>query len=188
LFNAGNEWEQALAGPAIASYATSVVDLYANLPARIEGAERPDLTIVGIVAEAKEQSTTAGFSPAIAVAERALLRLILATGNGLTQPSASAFGDRWREARGPTPNALVARFTGELFSEYAQHVVDREAGRLAARQQSVSETAAALAGAVHEIAQSVARRRLGTRPITPGAWSSMLHEAFIEGRALPAPA
>ncbi len=35
LFNAGNEWELALAAPAIASYAITVNELYEGFPSRL---------------------------------------------------------------------------------------------------------------------------------------------------------
>jgi hypothetical protein len=190
LFNAGNEWEEALAGPAVASFATTLVALYDDFPGRIAATDRPDLVVMGLVAEAKAASADAGFTPALAVAERAFLRLIISTVDGLLptpgEPSV-ALAERWREARGSTPAGLVAEFVGELVGQLAKHVVDREAGRLATTGAGIhsNQLAAKLAAAATEVGRSAAAEHLAGQALTTDTWPALVHRAFDEGRAIP---
>jgi hypothetical protein len=190
LFNAGNEWEDALAGPAIASYAMSVNSLFHELPRRLVDSSNYGMSIVDIVEDAKSASAEAGFSPAVAIAERALFRLIIVGVDGLQgseqrqiDPSA-----RWRELRGSEPTELVANYAGELIGQYARHVVDREVGRLvsAAPEVRATEVSTAVSAAAFEVARSVATVHLSDQPISIDTWSSLLHRTFNEGRTLPA--
>lgn len=190
LFNAGNEWELALAAPAIASYAMTVNELYEGFPGRLEAVQRLDEGVVNIIADARASSANAGFSPALPVAERALARLIIEALDGIASPAAStgALADRWREARGDSANALVAKFAGQVVSQYARHVIDREAGRLAVALPQVRSSAlsSSLAAAAAELTESAANQHLANRTLTVSGWSTLLHRAFATGRALPA--
>ena len=202
LFNAGDEWEEALASPAIASYAATLLRLFDELPARFTESQRPDLGLVAIAADARAASEAAGFSPGVAVAERALLRMVIAGVNGVHDSGtpAETIAHSWESSRGSDPNSLVARFVGELVSQFARHVVDREAGRLATEKllqvdadvpvhrPVARDISAALAMAAEEVAHSVAIEYLATNRLDADSWATLLHRTFDRGRTLPAQA
>ena len=201
LFNAGDEWEAALASPAVASYAKTLLRLFDELPARFAESQRPDLGIVAIAAEARAASETEGFSPAVAVAERALLRILIAGVNGVQDGTpAETIAHTWERSRGSDSNDLLARFVAELVGQFARHVVDREAGRLATQklqnvdndvrlhQPVAANISATLAMAAEEVAHSVAIEHLTKSQLNADSWATLLHRTFDRGRTLPAQA
>jgi hypothetical protein len=191
LFNAGDQWEEALAATAIASYANSALLLYEAVPLRVEGRERPADEVSTLVADARGTSFTAGFSPAQAVAERAFARVILATIDGIPDDglgAGDAAASSWVENRGREPGDLLVRYVGELFDQFARHVTDREAGRLAHRERGAAATARlteALAQRAAAIGRSSAASTYSTEIAIDAVWEAIVAKAFTEGRGLP---
>ena len=190
LFNAGNEWESALATPAVSAYADSLAKLFEGLPARLADAPDSGAAVAAMVVEAKRSSLAEGFSPALALAERAFLRVVIQTSGGLSaaDDADGPLADRWRDRRGDSPEALVSQFTGELLGQYARHVIDREAGRLATGKSGPGEPAA-LSGEVAREAADLGRD-IASRGFTAGesvveAWPRVLRDTFRAGRQLP---
>ena len=187
LFNAGNEWEEGLAVPAIAQYAATLTELYESLPDLLVGSGQIASTIVEIATNARRASEDVGFSPVLQVADRALIRLLI---RGVNGPESIAESDRaavdnWIQRRGESPVELVSRFARELIAEYTRHVVEREAGRLIREkpQQHGSDIAISLAEAAGQIALTAARDQ-GDTSSTPDGWASLIHRAFSDGRIL----
>jgi hypothetical protein len=186
LFNAGSDWQQELASPAVAAFAAALTRLYVELPERLARSERADSVLAAAVAEARHASMEVGFSGASALAERAFARLLLGTTQGATDDPA-AVGTRWEAARGSAGD-LVARYVGEIFGQYARHVTDREAGRLvgenigAAASSRLSDD---LAERAASIGRSVAAEVLQGGTDVAASWSQVVNRAFDVGRSLP---
>ncbi len=188
LFNAGNEWEEALSGAAIQSYASSMAVLHGEMGDRLARGERPELVVGEVVAEARRASGDAGFSPAAPIADRAFTRLILSTLGGVTDLAGSELGpaERWEAARGSEPSALVSRFVGEVLGQFARHVADREAGRDGPARRGASSTAAMadqLASGAASVGEAAARTAADGTSLD--GWSSLIAQAFETGRRLP---
>lgn len=185
LFNAGNEWRDALAAPAIASFASTVEGLFGGLVERLESAASPTIVVGQVLADARAASHEAGFSPAAPVAERALARLLLSGLGGASTPAGAA--EQWVANRGGSANEAVARYLGEVLAQFTRHVVDREAGRLAERNvgaaasASLSVELAGRARALALVADGIGdpADRVATR------WSQLVSAAFEAGGALP---
>jgi hypothetical protein len=186
LFNAGSEWQAELAAPAIARFAEAIVRLHAELPDRLAQTERADVALGALIAEARDASMQAGFSAASALAERAFARLLISTVQGVAHAPEAA-GARWEAARG-SASELVGRYIGELFAQYARHVTDREAGRLAV-QSFGAEASARLSDRVAEqatsIAVGVATDVLQGRADISSVWADVISRIFELGRRLP---
>jgi hypothetical protein len=191
LFNAGDEWESALAAPAVAAFADSLLRLWDELPRRVETATSPADFVVATVAEARGASSEAGYSPALPIAERAFTRLLIATASGAerTDPSASAqMASRWREQRGDEPRDLLTKYLGEVLGQYARHVTDREAGRRVIRERGAtasSSIAEALAQQAVDIGTASATSPFVTAAPVRDVWARLVARAFTQGRALP---
>lgn len=193
LFNAGSEWETALASPAIAAYAAILLELYGSLPEQLRSGERPEGVLQAAAAGARTERQVESGSAAEAMAERAFLRLLMRTaggGDSLSQLSPSQAADRFVADRG-TPNQFVAGYLGELLGQYARHATAREAGRIteAVPGAKISDTrrltrqvaeAAADVGAQIEVDRATGR---GVRD----SWASLVAQAFRKGRQLPGP-
>jgi hypothetical protein len=185
LFNAGNEWQDALASAAVASFAGAVERLFGEMPQRLRTAESPTVAVSVALAEARAASHEAGFSPATPVAERALARLLLGTLAGAEAPSVAA--DTWIANRGPDTHVAVGRYLGEVLRQYAQHVTEREAGRLAERGVGASATATLardLATSAESISALVATTG-GPEESGDVRWQRWVAAAFESGRAIP---
>jgi hypothetical protein len=185
LFNAGNEWRDALAAPAVASFATTVESLHAGLAERLESVQSATALVRLVLAEARTASHEAGFSPAAPVAERALARWLLGSLGGADAPAAAA--EQWAANRGATTGEAVTRYLGEVLAQFARHVVDREAGHLAERDVGAAASAtlsAELATAANTLAV-VAGRVGDTDERAATRWNRMIAAAFEAGGALP---
>lgn len=189
LFNAGNEWQEALSEAAVQSYAVSVANLHGELSGRLASAERPEVVIGEVWAEARRMSHEAGFSPATPIADRAFARLILSALGGVEERTdeRSTPAERWEAARGSDASVLVSRFVGEVLGQFARHAADREAGRElreprgATASAAVSDALALQAAAVGQSATSDSAER----GLSPEGWRTLIGRAFEAGRALP---
>lgn len=187
LFNAGTEWQEALASPAIAVFAETVERLHRELPARLAEADRVDVTLGTVITEARHASLDVGFSPANAIAERALARLLLSTLEGISNDPGGA-GEQWKSARGSAPGDLVAKYAGEVLGQYARHVTDREAGRLASQGVGADASAQLVEGLAERataLGVAVATDTLRGTTDVSGQWADVVARAFEAGRTLP---
>jgi hypothetical protein len=185
LFNAGSEWSVALSGPAIASFASTVESLFGEFAERLAGADSPTVVVGEVVAEARAASHDAGFSPATSIAERALARQLL-SGLGDARTGAEA-AEQWTLRRGATANDAVATYLGEVLAQFAKHVIDREAGRLAERNVGAAASAsvsAEIAGSARQVA-AVAVRSSDSNDSAATRWRHLVSAAFEAGGALP---
>jgi hypothetical protein len=193
LFNAGWEWEEHLGAPAVASYAVAFLDAYDTLPQRLRQADRPELALQRLVAEARAASAAEPPSAASAIAERAFASLLtraIAGGESLAQATPEEAADRFAASRG-TPAELLSGYVGELLGQYARHVTAREAGRLTAGVGEQALTVAATRRLTRTIAAAAERVGREAAPPLPerealrAAWRPMIRDAFARGRRLP---
>jgi hypothetical protein len=199
LFNAGVEWESALADQSVASFAVQVVLSFETLPSRLREADRPETAILEAVADARRASTETGSaSSALPLAERALVGALMRAVSGdvsLAQLSAQEAAARFERQRGE-PGKLLGSFVGELLSQYARHVTAREMGAMSASRTSKGAVVPGLSIAQSKrLARSLAAeaesvgRRIGDIPqsvdVVRGRWATLIGEAFERGRVLP---
>jgi len=186
MFNAGNDWQDAIASDAVASFAATAERLFNEMPERLEGAASAAAAVGDILSDARAASQNVGFSPAAFVAERALARLILGNLAGAT--AASDATENWLANRGSTPGEAVARYLGEVLGQYARHVSDREAGRLAEREIGATASASLsneLAIRAQSLALEAYRPAATTDQSVAGRWGLLVSAAFEAGRVLP---
>lgn len=186
LFNAGSEWRDALQQPAIASFASTVESLFGEFADRLRSADSTNAAVRQVVAEARAASHEVGFSAATPVAERALARLLLTGLAGASTPTEAA--ERWVANRGATANEAVTRYLGEVLAQFARHVVDREAGRLAERNvgaEASSAITSELATSALRLASSAATRPADAGDRVAQRWGQLVSAAFEAGSALP---
>ena len=185
LFNAGDEWEQALSSAAVSSYATTVARLFESLAHDVDTGS-PTTALATALRDARDAAGKETFSPALPVADRAFHRLILEL-----VPVSRGPGDAQREfieARGPSPTDLVARFSAEVFAEYARHAVDREAGRLVQADQRLTasaELSRTLADLASGIGRAAAAAELSESEPVGESWPRVVSRGFARGRVLP---
>ncbi|WP_131542444.1 hypothetical protein [Mycolicibacterium vinylchloridicum] len=191
MFNAGNEWEHALASDAVAAYAATILDLYNSLPDQLRSGERPEDVLQAVASAAKTDRHVETGSAAEAMAERAFIRLLMRTsggGDSLSQLTSRQAAQQFVAQRG-TPGRLVSEYLAELLGQYARHATAREAGRIteAVPGAKVSDTrrltrevaqAAADVGSQVEVTNA-------TGFAIRGAWATLVAEAFAKGRQLP---
>jgi uncharacterized membrane protein YcjF (UPF0283 family) len=189
LFNAGADWEEALASPGVAVYAAAVVRAWENLPAQLRQTERPEQAILNAAADARSDSNALETTPALAIAERAFTALLTRTAAGeisLTARASDAAADQFVAARGE-PARLVNAYLSELLSQYTRHIVSREAGRLTETEKSVTETrrlTRELAVSASELCRDLPDSGADA-PTVSERWRTLVQEAFARGRELP---
>ena len=191
LFNAGPDWEEALAAPAVAAFAVVLVDALEGIPERLLGSGRPELTLQQLAAEAREASDQQGGTSALAFAERAFLGVLTRTaagGDSLSQTSGDVAAARFAAAR-DAPGDLVSAFVSELLGQYVRHTVAREAGRLTEGELGLSVSATRkltrqLALRAEELGRGLPAMPEGGGAIRDG-WPSLIRDAFARGRSLP---
>jgi len=191
LFNAGRDWESAIASPAVAVFATAVVDAVEVLPDQLAGADRPERVLQAYVAAARAASAEVEGTAALPLAERALTAVLIRSAAGkesLSTQSAEAAAEQLRTALSER-EAVVASYLGEVLGQYARHAASREIGRLTEGPKPVSVAAAremtrALAQAAVEVGHTV-RTATADAASLRDAWASLVHDAFRRGRQLP---
>jgi len=199
LFNAGVEWESALADDSVASFAIEMMLSFETFPVRLRETNRPETAILDVVADAhRASSETGAASPALPLAERALIGALMRAVSGdlgLAQMSAKEAASRFERQRGE-PAELLGSFVGELLSQYARHVTAREMGAMSASRTSKGEEVRGLSiSESKRVARSLAAeaesvgRRIGDIPpsvdAVRGRWAALIGEAFALGRELP---
>jgi hypothetical protein len=191
LFNAGNDWEQALSSKRIADYAAALLGVYESLPDQLRSGDRPESVLQAVVANVKSDRFVETGSSAEAMAERAFIRLLTRTSGGgasLTQLSSKQAADQFVADRG-TPNRFVAEYIAELLGQYARHAADREIGRLAeivpgTRLSEARRITRQIAEAAQQVGAQVRVGGVDDFSIRD-QWASLVAEAFARGRQLP---
>lgn len=190
MFNAGWEWEQELAAPAVAAYAVALVDAHETLPERLAASDRPERALQAAVTEARAASREEPASAAAAIADRAFLAVltrVAGAGESLTQATAQEAAERFASGRG-TRQAFLADYVGELLGQYARHVTAREAGRLTEHEETGAAATRRLARALAAGAALLGRE--GVPPVADAdalraGWQPLIRDAFARGRRLP---
>ncbi len=190
LFNAGWEWEQELAAPAVAAYAEALLELHESFPDLLRASERPELAVQAALARARDASRSLPASAATPIAERAFLALITrvtASGKSLARTTPEQAAQNFASGRG-TPRAFIASYVGEILGQYARHVAAREAGRLTEREGVGTTETRRLASELARGAELLGRETAipaSDRAALRAGWESLIHDAFARGRRLP---
>jgi hypothetical protein len=190
LFNAGVDWEEALASDAIAAYATTVVEAYKPFADTLSRAESAADAITSLANDARERAERVGYSPALTVADRALrallVRSLASSGRPVSDLAREDAAEAWRAARPPSTEGMTTLYLGEVLAQYARHTVAREAGRLASEGEGqTARVSRLLARKLGEQAAQVAEQVTPLRGPPGQAWSRMISRAFELGRRLP---
>jgi hypothetical protein len=193
LFNAGSEWEEALGSPGVAAYAATISQAHDHL----ESALRSDASVADVLADladdARRASSVEQSSAAEAVAERALLALLIRTLSGgeqsLSELGSEAAADRWRAARPETAEAFLSDFIGEVLAQYARHAVARESGRLALGPARLGasesrELTRLLASEAYAVGVAISPTDAAPERLRRD-WADLVAKAFAAGRRLP---
>jgi hypothetical protein len=190
LFLAGEDsWREALHAPELGRFAEATVTAHDTLSDRLAAAEVPGAVIAAVVSEARTALFEEGYTPAISVAERALRRVLLEGAQG-DLPLADATGQQaaeaWAENRGE-PDALVRRFVGELFGQWASHVMARDTARLIGPEQGRRNAEIReLSRAVSSQVAHVAGEAVGIVSVADigSQWGELVDSVFERGRRL----
>lgn len=191
LFNAGSEWEAAIASPAVAAFAMALLEAVDVLPDRMASADRPERVVQAYVATTRMASAEMEPSAALPLAERALSTMLLRSASGdaaLSTRSGQDAAQLLATSLSESASALTG-YLGEVLGQYARHVTAREIGRLTEGDTGVSvttarETTRLLAAAAQEIGRSVQSSAADLASVH-GSWASLVHKAFERGRQLP---
>lgn len=191
LFNAGREWEEALSTPAVAVYATVLLDIHESFPDKLRVTARPEQALQQLASEARTASDAQGGSAATAMAERAFIRLLTRATAGdasLSQAGPDEAANRFRASRG-SPGDLVTGYVGELLGQYARYATAREAGRLTEGKSGLTVAATrrltgSLAAAAEQIGRE-SRAPAANREAIESGWRALIRDAFARGRTLP---
>jgi hypothetical protein len=191
LFNAGQDWREALGDQAIARLAESAARIGDDLPKRLEGADRVEQAFSDYARDARYEAEILGHTPAIAMGDRALRAVILRyavgdlpaserTARNVAERVASTADDR---------GEMVVRFLGELLSQYSRHVTAREFGRLTEGEHGLDvREIRALTRQLADVAQQVGwdspRPTSDVRRIRD-EWADLVTDAFERGSTVP---
>lgn len=191
LFNAGDEWENALAAAGVGEFAAAIVQAWETLPNRLQEQERPEVAILALATEARNAAAHEEPTAALALAERAFTATLTHTASGdealsaRTSESAAAEFTRARAA----PQHLVGAYLQELLGQYARHVAARETGTLT--EGSTPMRVGEIRPLIRDLAKSAEAAVEGVSD--PGntpdevktRWANLVRDAFAHGRALP---
>ena len=191
LFNAGQEWEEALAARGVASFAVAIAQAWEDLPDRIRQAERPEQALATLAVEVRAVGGIEKATPALALAERAFTALLSRTAAGETSLAAQdseGAASKFISARGE-PGQFVNSYVGELLGQYAKHIASRETGRLTEGGEGIGAGESrrlirALATVAEGLSQDLPQVGVEPSQINAG-WSELIRDAFARGRALP---
>jgi hypothetical protein len=191
LFNAGDEWEKALATSGVAVFAAAVAQAWDSLPDRLQAQERPEAAILTLASEARRASAHEEATAALALAERAFTATLARAASGdepLCNRSIESAAEEFARSR-QAPERLVGAYVRELLGQYARHVASRETGTLTEgpspmRIGEIRPLIRQLAESAESTAESITDTG-GTPDEVKGRWASVIHDAFARGRALP---
>lgn len=191
LFNAGREWEAAIASPAVAEFAAALVEAVSVLPDQLATADRPERVLQAYVAATRAASAEVEATAALPLAERAFTAVLIRSAAGTESLSTRSAEDAAQHLRASLSDreSVVTSYLGEVLGQYARHVTAREIGRMTEGPKPVSVATARhvtrrLAAAAEEVGLSI-RPAVADAATVRGTWSSLVHAAFGRGRELP---
>ena len=192
LFNAGvlDGWGEELGRPGVARLVVALVEAHGHLAERFREAPRPEAAIETAVATARQEALRVDEAPALAVAERALVRTLIGTareGIALGESTPDQAAEAWENNRG-TPASLVSRFLSEVLHQFTCHVIARDAGQIVGRgafadARAVRHLERSLAEQARDLGSSV--EVSGTASELPYRWSSLVDDAFTRAASPP---
>lgn len=191
MFNAGQEWEEALSAAGVATFAAAIANAWEDLPKRLEAGGQPESVILSLASEARRASGADEPTVGLALAERALTALLTKHAAGdqpLASRTADSAAEEFTRTRG-APQQLVTAYVGELLSQFTKHVAFREAGTLTEGETPIGigesrrlirQLAGSAETAAHELPDP------GASPAeVRDRWRSLIRKAFERGRELP---
>jgi hypothetical protein len=191
LFNAGNDWREALAAQAVARLAESAARIGDDLPQHLEGADAVEQALSDYAQDARYKAEEFGNTPAIAMADRALRAVLIRyTVGDLPAGERTAANVAERLASTAADHGeMVVRFLGELLSQYSRHVTAREFGRLTEGDGGLDvREIRALTRSLADVAQRVgwdSPRPTGDIERIREGWADLVTDAFVRGSTVP---
>jgi hypothetical protein len=126
-------WQTELAGPALLPFVRAAIETYHSLQDRLFNDTEPAPVLNGIVQKARREAIReSGGTPAVAMGERALGRLLVlstAGTGGLASTSPEAAAGTFALRRGATSDEFAIRLLGEVARQLALHVASRDLPR-----------------------------------------------------------
>ena len=192
LFNAGvlDGWNEQFGRPGVAHLVEALVEAHRGLAGQLRQSNRPDTAIETLVAAARQGALRTGETPALAVAERALIRTLVRTARddtALSESTPAQAAEAWEKNRG-TPASLVGRFLGEVLHQFTCHVIARDAGQIVGT--GPYEGARGVRGLERALAEEA--RELGASISVPAAeadlprvWKALVNDAFTKAASPP---
>ncbi len=192
LFNAGDDWENALAASGVGAFAAAIAQAWETLPDRLQAQDRPEAAILALASEARHAAAHEEPTAALALAERAFTAILSRTASGeeaLSARSAESAAAEFTRARTEAPQRLVGAYLQELLGQYAKHVASRETGTLTEGPSPLR--VGEIRPLIRQLAESAEATAEGV--VNPGAtpdevknrWASIIREAFARGRTIP---
>jgi hypothetical protein len=185
----GDDWLSLLQSPGLNVYATRVAQAWHEMPQLVQSHGLRE-AIANVVDETRTAGLSAGGGGlAIAIAERAVARLLLErlprTEFGAARFTDSGIASAWQINRGSSPGDLVASFLAETMRQLASHFFARDAASLTGRPavpdaRALRELTRQIGDAAAEAAEP-ARLVLDARG--PRAWDDGVRIAFQTGGA-----
>lgn len=190
LFNAGEGWEEALASEPVAVFARALAEVWSDLPDHFASGDATQTAITSLFEQTRRKSEEVGFSPALAVAERAFQVAILSaatSGAALSDVSLEGARAGWLR-RGNAPEA-ISIYLRQVLEQFARHVVARDVGRIVGSEtlQSVESVGSLINSVANEVGSVVdqlgAQRSIEKDVVSD--WPNLVRKAFSIGRELP---
>jgi hypothetical protein len=191
LFNAGEEWENALAGSGVGAFAAAIAQAWESFPDRLQAQERPEAAILALASEARRATAHEEATAALALAERAFTATLTRAASGdepLSSRTAASAVEEFTLFR-TAPGHLVGAYVQELLGQYARYVASRETGTLTEgpspmRIGEIRPLIRRLAESAESTAESITDP--GETPDeVKSRWDSVIRDVFARGRTLP---
>ena len=192
LFNAGalDGWGEQFGRPGVRQLVVALVDAHGHFAEQLREAPRPEAAIETAVAAARQEALRVDGAPALAVAERALVRTLIGTARGGTALGASTpdqAAEAWENNRG-TPASMVSRFLGEVLHQFTCHVIARDAGQIVGHgafpdARAVRQLERSLAEQARDLGASI--KVSGRASDLPRRWPSLVDDAFARAASPP---
>jgi len=186
-----DEWLAMLASPGVSVYAEQIAAAWHQMPDRLDTGD-PHTIVNDVVQQARERALSAGGGGvAVALAERALARVLLdrLTTRGTPEDREADLPAAWRSNRGINPGDLAGSLLAETMRQLARHFFARDGaavtGSAAIPDVHVLRTLTRQVG--DAAADSAERGRAVLIQRGTEAWADGVRLAFRAGGARPPP-
>lgn len=188
---AATTWQAEVAGAAVVPFVAAALDAHAGLTEQLRGND-PAAAVADLVRRARNEAIHAsGGSLAVALAERALTRLLvetLAGDRGLAQTTRDEAMNLWTQRRGDAAT-LGRQLVSEVIRQLALHIASRDVPQFVSSEGRTAGSARELVRKVADGAAAAAFEATRDSAIRRGSvnedWAAAVATAFRSGRQLP---